>query len=66
MLSEKKTTELYGIVHEEVMQARLKIWKMKDDKNVCIATIDDILSDLCKNAPQKAIDFFKPKNKTND
>lgn len=63
MLSEKKTTELYGIVHEEVMQTRLKIWKMKDDKNVSIAAIDDILSDLCKNAPQKAIDFFKPKNK---
>lgn len=56
MLSEKKKTALFGIVHEEIMQARIKIWKMKDDKNVSIAAIDDILSDLCKTAPQKAID----------
>lgn len=25
--------------------------------------VDDILSNLCQNAPQKAIDMFKIKNK---
>ena len=58
-LSKAKETLLYGLVHEEIMQARLKIWKMKDDRNVSIAAIDDILSDLCKTCPQAAINIFK-------
>ena len=62
-LSKKKEKELYNEVHEEIMQARLKIWKMKDNKNVSIAEIDDILSDLCMKAPQKAIQLFTIKNK---
>lgn len=57
-LSKKKETELYGVVHEEIMQARLKIWKMRFDEKPSIAEIDDILSDLCIKAPQKAIDCF--------
>lgn len=57
-LSKKRENELYNEVHEEIMQARLKIWKMKDNKNVSIAEIDDILSDLCMKAPQKAIQLF--------
>ena len=57
-LSKKRENELYNEVYEEIMQARLKIWKMKDNKNVSIAEIDDILSDLCMKAPQKAIQLF--------
>lgn len=62
-LSKKKEKELYNEVHEEIMQARLKIGKMKENKNVSIAEIDDILSDLCMKAPQKAIQLFTIKNK---
>ncbi len=58
-LSNKKETELYGIVHKEIMDARIKIWKMKDSKFISIAEIDDILSDLCKTAPKNAINIFK-------
>ena len=57
-LSKKKATELYNVVHEEIMQARLKIWKFRNDKNISIAEIDNILSDLSISAPQKAIDLF--------
>lgn len=58
-LSKVRQDLLYNTVHEEIMQARLKIWKMKDDKNISIAEIDDILSDLCLKAPDKAIRCFK-------
>lgn len=59
-LSSKKEHKLYSSIHEEIMQARIKIWKMKDNVNISIAEIDDILSDLASSAPQKAIDLFKP------
>ena len=58
VLSKKKETELYGVVSEEIRQARLKIWKMRFDEKPSIAEIDNILSDLHKNAPQKAIECF--------
>jgi len=45
-------------VHEEIMQARLKIWKMRFEQKPSIAEIDNILSDLCIKAPQKAIECF--------
>ena len=61
VLSKKKTTELYSTVHEEIMTARIKIWKMRDDKNISIAEIDDILSDLSTSAPNKALEVFTPK-----
>ncbi len=58
-LSKKKETELYNIVHEEIMQARIKIRMKNNNKPIFMDEIDNILSDLCKNAPQKAIDLFK-------
>ena len=60
-LSNKKKTELYNVVHEEIIQARIKIWKMRNEPNISIAEIDDILSDLTISAPKKAIDLFEPK-----
>ena len=65
LISKKKRTELYETVTEEIMQARIKIWKMKDNKNVSIAEIDDILRQLSIDAPQKSIDLFRstPRNK---
>jgi len=58
-LSKVKEDLLYTTVHEEVMQARLKIWKMRNDKNISIAEIDDILSDLSIKAPRMAIGCFE-------
>jgi len=57
-ISKKKSEQLYNIVHEEIMQARIKVWQMKDYANISIAEIDNILSDLCKKAPQKSIGLF--------
>lgn len=59
MISKKKEKALYEVIHEDIMQARIKIWKMKDQKNISIAEIDDILSDLLVTCPQKAINTFK-------
>lgn len=57
-ISGKKKTALYDLVHEEIMQARIKIARLlngtKERKEV-----DNVLSDLTLNAPQKAIDFFE-------
>ena len=58
-LSKKKETELYNDVYESIMEVRLKIWEMKDNPNISIAEIDDILSDLSMNAPKSAIEIFK-------
>ncbi len=35
-------------LHEKVMQARIKIWKMRFNEKISIAEIDDIMEDLCK------------------
>lgn len=58
-LSKKKESELYEIIHKEIMDARIKIYKMKDSKFISINEIDNIMSDLLTNAPQKAIELFK-------
>ncbi len=67
ILSKKKRTELYETVHEEIMRARVKIFKINVQKNICVAEIDDILSQLTIDAPQKAIDLFgsTPRNINN-
>jgi hypothetical protein len=57
-LSVKKQQELYDLIHEEVMQARMIVWEMRFDENVSIHEIDKILSDLCFKAPKKAVDLF--------
>jgi hypothetical protein len=57
-ISSKKEMQLYDVVYEEIMQARVKIWAMRFDENISIAEIDNILSDLSMKAPQKAIDCF--------
>ena len=62
-ISNKKKDELYSNVHESIMQARIKIWKMKDQKDISIAEIDDIMSDLLMNAPKFAIDLFPTNHK---
>ena len=55
---EETTDELYNIVHEEIMKARIKISKLDIDI-VGKKQVDDILSDLCMSAPKKAIDHIK-------
>lgn len=53
-ISNKSKDKLYGIVHEEIMQARIEIQKnlMNPEK------IDSILFNLTVSAPQKAISCF--------
>jgi hypothetical protein len=61
ILSKKRQDLLYDTVHEEIMQARIKIWQMRNNKNISIAEIDDILSKLCVSVPDKAIGCFVTK-----
>jgi hypothetical protein len=64
-LSKKKSSQLYAIVHDDIMKARIKIniamgEQFTDVKTTCL--IDNILSSLCYTAPQKAIDIFNLPN----
>lgn len=65
-LSKKRESKLYSEVHEQIMQCRIKIkFALKGMCHFSVENeIDDLLSDLCINAPQKAIELFKVKNKT--
>lgn len=59
-LSKKRQTQLYRIISDEIMDARISINKLlvgndNDEK------IDLILYELGMSAPRKAIDLFKPK-----
>lgn len=61
-ISDKKSQQLYDTVHEEIMQARIKIAKiLKYGLPTISKEVDNVLSDLTINAPQKAIEIFKPK-----
>jgi hypothetical protein len=57
-LSKKKSQELYNVVHEEIMQARIKIAK-NPDQMINTKEVDNILSKLCYSAPTKACEIFK-------
>lgn len=62
-LSKKKEKQLYTTVHEEIMQARIKI-NMKFKHNggtISFDEIDNILSDLNRDCPAAAIEVFEPK-----
>lgn len=56
-ISKKKVEELYGIVHEEIMQVRIKLCNLSD-KDLS-NQVNDILADLCFKAPEKAINVFR-------
>lgn len=58
-LTKKKTDQLYNQIHEDIMQARIKIAKLLNF-NPSGKEIDNILSDLTRQAPQNAVDLFKP------
>ena len=64
-LSERKKDQLYRSISDDIADARIKIWKMKDQRNISIAEIDFILYELSVKAPKNAIDLFdktkKPK-----
>lgn len=59
-LSQKKEAQLYSLIHDKIMDARVKI---SLDKDISAMDIDNILSSLCFDAPQKAIELFKVKSK---
>ena len=62
-LSVKKQQELYNLIQEEIMKSRIEIWKMKDDENISIHEIDIILSSLCFDAPEIAVNYLTGKIK---
>lgn len=55
-ISKKKTDKLYGLLHEEIVTARVKIQRLGNDK--ILKEVDNILSDLTLDLPTKAIDIF--------
>lgn len=57
-LSVKKKDALYSVVHEDIMQARIKIARLLHG-NPKGVFVDNILYDLAMNAPQKALDIFE-------
>ncbi len=59
-ITKKKESELYDIVREEIMQARIKMLNLSRAKCPNLSNeLDNILSDLSKAAPEKAINIFK-------
>ncbi len=60
MISKKKSYQLYSTVSNSIMDARIKIAHILNDSKQG-KEVDDILSYLCYQAPQKAVDLFKPK-----
>ncbi len=64
-IGKKKADDLYAVVHEEVMQARIAVRDLLTPVPGLADGVDDLLSELCYQAPQKAIDMFKVKTKDN-
>lgn len=62
-LSQKKKADLYSAVMDEVVVARIKIALQLQELPELGRRIDDILSNLGKDAPQAALDVFEPKPK---
>jgi hypothetical protein len=61
-ISSKKHQELWSVVHDEVMMARIKISRILSGKDKD-RTVDDVLFTLSINAPQRACDCFRAKEK---
>lgn len=61
-ISKKKETELYELLHKELMDARVKIsMKLKGTVHHTILNdVDDVMSDLAMKVPLKAIRLFNP------
>lgn len=57
MLSSKKRKELYGIIHEDIMQARIKIAQLTNGMKIG-EEIDNILYRLHVDCPEKALKIF--------
>lgn len=56
-ISKKKTDALYNLVHEDIMQARIKIKGLLKD-SIQERLIEEILCNLCYDCPQNAINSF--------
>ena len=61
-ISKKKETELYELLHKELMDARVKIsMKLKGTvHHTVLNDVDDVMSDLTMKATLKAIRLFNP------
>ena len=61
-ISKKKETELYELLHKELMDARVKIsMKLKGTvHHTVLNDVDDVMSDLTMKTPLKAIRLFNP------
>jgi hypothetical protein len=62
-ISKKKETELYELLHKELMDARVKIsMKLKGTvHHTVLNDVDDVMSGLTMKAPLKAIRLFNTK-----
>lgn len=56
-LSKRKEEQLYRVIHESIMDARIKIAMSFNEGKINL--VDDIMSDLCLSVPRKAIEIFK-------
>lgn len=64
-ISRKKETELYELIHKEIMDARVKIsMKLKGVVHHTVQNeVDDVLSDLTMKTPLNAINLFNRNHK---
>lgn len=62
-LSKLKQEQLYMVVSNAIIDARVAVAKLNEGNNPILNKVDDILYKLCMKAPQDAIELFKPKSK---
>lgn len=59
-VSQETPKEIYAIVHDQIIKARVDVWQALDgDQNQ--AKVDEILHKLTFDCPQKASDYFNKK-----
>jgi hypothetical protein len=66
-LSKKKESELYDIVYNEIMKARIQLINVTNNPNAHMQNVyeqvDELMSKLCYECPEQAINLFKDENK---
>ena len=61
-ISAKKRTKLYGLIHEDIMQARIKIARLTNGLKIG-EEIDSILYRLHVDCPENAVRLFERQSK---
>lgn len=58
ILSKKKTAALYNIIHEEIMQARVKLSQLMENNHLK-NEVDEIMYKLQQKCPDNATKLFE-------